>query len=127
MSYLPENHNHVSPYLVVEYAEPVIEFLEDVFDGELIIHVPHGEGGTMHAAVKIKDSVIMIGEGRGETPHSQTMLHVYVPDCDATIQRALDKGATLINEAKDFPEGDRRGIVFGPQGNTWAIATKLED
>ncbi|MHA2503475.1 MAG: VOC family protein [Candidatus Kariarchaeaceae archaeon] len=123
MSYLPKTHNHVSPFLVVQFAEPVIEFLEEVFNAELISHFPHDEGGVVHAELKIKDSVIMIGEGNNYYPPAKSILHIYVPDCDATIQRALDKGATLIREPETFANGDRRGAVIGPQGNTWAVAT----
>ena len=33
--------------------------------------------------------VVMIGEASGEFPAMPCMIHVYVPDCDATYARAI--------------------------------------
>ena len=80
-------------------------------------------GGISHAEVKVFDSVIMIGEGGDTYIPVPSTIHVYVPDCDETISLALDKGATLTRQPETFADGDRRGMVIGPQGNRWGIAT----
>ena len=56
-------------------------------------------------------------------------LHVYVKDCDATYQRALDAGAVTIGgpgvgEPADRPYGERAAFVQDPFGNYWFIATR---
>jgi uncharacterized glyoxalase superfamily protein PhnB len=58
---------------------------------------------------------------------SPVWLHVYMPDVDATYQRALDAGAASV-QAPSRREGDpdRRGGVKDPAGNTWWIATQVE-
>jgi uncharacterized glyoxalase superfamily protein PhnB len=51
---------------------------------------------------------------------------VYVPDVDATYQRALAAGAEAVQAPKQNPgEVDRRGAVKDPAGNTWWIATQV--
>jgi len=53
-------------------------------------------------------------------------LYLYVDDID-TYQRALEAGAVSLEEPKDVPYGDRRGMVQDPCGNIWQIATHKED
>jgi len=52
-------------------------------------------------------------------------LYVYVEDADDTYRRALQAGATALEEPSDMPYGDRRGMVKDEWGNTWQIATRV--
>ena len=52
-------------------------------------------------------------------------LYLYVDDVDRTYQRTLEAGAVSLEEPKDLPYGDRRGMVKDPFGNVWQIATQL--
>jgi len=52
-------------------------------------------------------------------------LYLYVDDVDTTYQRTLEAGAVSLEEPKDLPYGDRRGMVKDPFGNVWQIATQL--
>jgi uncharacterized glyoxalase superfamily protein PhnB len=54
-------------------------------------------------------------------------LYVYVDDTDETYRRALQAGASSLEEPSDMPYGDRRGMVKDEWGNTWQIATHLGD
>jgi PhnB protein len=60
----------------------------------------------------------------GGTPVS---LHLYVEDADATVQRAVDAGATVIQPLADAFWGDRYGRIKDPFGHEWGIATHIED
>ena len=42
---------------------------------------------------------------------------------DATYMRALDAGATSIEDPSEMPYGDRRAMVSDSWGNSWQIAT----
>lgn len=66
----------------------------------------------------------MIGsaEVRGVMP---AFLYVYVPETDATYQRAVQAGALSIEEPVNTAYGDRRAMVKDLWGNTWQIATHL--
>jgi PhnB protein len=47
---------------------------------------------------------------------------------DGVYQRALEAGATPIEEPADRPaDGDRRAGVTDPFGNAWFIAARIED
>ncbi|HSF14553.1 MAG TPA: VOC family protein [Vicinamibacteria bacterium] len=52
-------------------------------------------------------------------------LYVYVDDADGTYERAIQAGATSLEEPSDVPYGDRRAMVRDAWGNTWQIAAHL--
>jgi PhnB protein len=68
----------------------------------------------------------MIGSGESVRGHEQVgAFHVYVPDCDAVYNRALEAGATSLGAPSDQHYGERAGYVKDPSGNDWYIATHL--
>jgi PhnB protein len=81
-----------------------------------------GSAGGLHAEVTVGDSKLMIG-GYESVDEIPTALHVYVPDADAVYQRALELGATSLEEPVDQFYGDREAGVKDPTGNVWWIAT----
>jgi len=76
--------------------------------------------------MRIGDSIVMVS-GAGARETMPAFLYVYVDDADGTYQRALQAGATSLEEPRDVPYGDRRGMVRDQWGNTWQIATRIED
>ena len=60
----------------------------------------------------------------GNVSHS-TM--IYCSDVDAACQRAINAGATSIEEPATFVTGDRFGVVMDPFGHRWAIMTRVEN
>ena len=84
-------------------------------------------GRIMHAELAIGDSVIMLGEAMPQWPAKSNSLYVYVEDVDTTYQRAIQAGATSVREPSNQFYGDRSGTVTDPFGNTWGIATHVED
>ena len=122
----PDGYSTVSPYLVTEKAQQVIDFLVAVFDAEALRRYETEDGSIMHAEVRIADTVVMLGEAGGDWPAQPSHIHVYVEDVDRTYRRALDAGGTSAQEPQrrgDDP--DRRGGVRDPGGNTWWIATQV--
>jgi uncharacterized glyoxalase superfamily protein PhnB len=85
------------------------------------------DGVVMHAEVRIGDSMVMLSDGGGEWKPMPAVLYLYVPDADATYRRALDAGATSVQEPTTQFYGDRHGGVRDPSGNVWWIATRVED
>ncbi len=123
----PDGYHAVTPYLVVNGAARLIDFLEEVFDAEQVERLDAPGGRIGHAEVRIGDSRVMLGDAGGEHPPMPMMLYVYVYDVDATHQRALAAGATSVQDPADQFYGDRRSGVKDPCGNTWYIATHIED
>lgn len=120
-THVREGYHSVTPYLTVKRAEQLVEFVKQGF-GAVEVYRTTGSAGGLHAEVTIGDSKLMIGgyEGVEEIP---TALHLYVPDADAVYQRALEAGATSLEEPVDQPYGDREAGVKDPTGNVWWIAT----
>jgi DMSO/TMAO reductase YedYZ molybdopterin-dependent catalytic subunit len=63
------------------------------------------------------------GQRAGPRDPMPTFLYLYVDDVDATYRRAMEAGAVSLEEPRDLPYGDRRGMVQDPDGNVWQIAT----
>jgi PhnB protein len=120
---VPEGHNAVCPYLVVASASGLIEFLKRTFDAVELSRMGPPNGPIMHAEVRIGDSIVMMGEGQP----FPAQIHCYVPDVDATYQRALGAGATSTREPTTMFYGDRISMVKDAWGNSWAISSHVED
>jgi PhnB protein len=118
---VPAAYHTVTPYLTVKRAEELVEFVKQVFGGHEVFRTV-GSAGGLHAEVTIGDSKLMIG-GYEAVEEIPTALHLYVPDADAVYQRALDAGATSVEEPVDQFYGDREAGVKDPTGNVWWIAT----
>ena len=52
---------------------------------------------------------------------------VYVADCDATFNTAVEKGAAALKPLEDQFYGDRMGTITDPFGHIWSIGTHVED
>jgi PhnB protein len=120
----------ITPFICTPEGGKLIEFMKHTFGAEETGRKPHGPDGFV-AGVRIGDSdlIVMGGESlRGQ--ECPAALHVYVKDCDAAYQHALEAGAVTIGspgvgEPADRPYGERAAFVSDPFGNTWFIATRL--
>ncbi|MGE5224340.1 MAG: VOC family protein [Omnitrophica WOR_2 bacterium] len=127
VKYKPDRYHSVIPYLVVQDVDGLIDFIKQVFNGEVVERMQKPDGSTIHAEVRLGDSILMIGEaGNGNVPFPG-MIHLYLADADATYQRALAAGAVSLREPADQFYGDRSGGVKDRFGNQWWISTHVED
>jgi PhnB protein len=124
---VPEGHNAVCPYLTVSDAKLVIDFVKATFGAETLVAMPGPGGLIMHAEVRIRDSIVMIGSAMGEGKAMPGMVHCYVDDVDAVYAKALAAGATSMRAPEDMFYGDRISMVKDACGNHWAISTHKED
>jgi uncharacterized glyoxalase superfamily protein PhnB len=125
-SYKPQGYSTVSPYLIVDGASRTIDFLARVFDAIELRRFPDATGKLMHAEVRIEDTVVMLADSSGDWPSIPANVHIYVADVDATYRRALEAGATSVQEPVKKDDEDKRGGVKDAGGTTWWIATKVE-
>ncbi len=121
--YVPKGFHSLAPYLVVKGAGKLLDFCRQAFDAEVKIRVPLPDGTLQHAELRIGDSMVEMGDAGGKWAPLEAALHLYVPDADATYQRALEAGATSLYAPMDQPYGDREGGITDPCGNSWYIAT----
>jgi uncharacterized glyoxalase superfamily protein PhnB len=121
----PEGYTTVSPYLIVDGAGRTIDFLVRVFGAVELRRFADDAGGIAHAEVRIDDTVLMIADVGEGWPPIPSHVHVYVADVDAAFGRALEAGATAVQEPVQKDDADRRGGVKDAGGTTWWIATMV--
>jgi len=124
---IPEGYRTVTPYLIVPDPGALIEFMQRAFDAEETERSTMPDGRVMHAAVRVGDSMVMMGGANEKHPPRPSTIYLYVPDVDATYERAVAAGGTSLMEPADQFYGDRNGGVEDPWGNQWWIGTHVED
>ena len=124
---IPEGYHTVTPYINVKDARKFLEFIKKAFDAK-VHYIMEYEGMVGHADIQIGDSRLMVSEAsENMNPAQQISLYLYVPDSDAAYKKALDAGATSIMEPANQFYGDRNSGVKDFAGNTWWMATHIED
>ncbi|HKA60493.1 MAG TPA: VOC family protein [Gemmatimonadales bacterium] len=114
-SLAPAGWHTVTPRIVAHNASGLIEFLLYVF------RAAGAHDPASPSIIEIGDSKIMVSEA-GPRGARMAFLYVYVSDLDSAYRRALECGATSIEEPFDTPYGDRRCMIEDKWGNTWQIA-----
>jgi uncharacterized glyoxalase superfamily protein PhnB len=115
----------VLPYLLPKDARGLIDFLKRAFGAEEMA-VFEEAGRVMHAAVRIGDAVLEMGEPPNEAPQPPSRFFLYVPDCDAWHRRAVAAGATSLADPADQPWGARAALAADPFGYEWGTASLLD-
>ena len=132
---IPEGHNRVSPYLIVDGAARALDFYKKAFEATELFRLAAPDGKIGHAEVKIGDTVIMLADEHPDhdahAPRhfggSPVSLHVYVEDVDKVADRAVAAGAKIKRPVADQFYGARLGTLEDPFGHTWHVSTHLED
>ena len=132
---VPQGYNSVTAYLVAENAGAAIDYYKAVFGAKEEMRFASPGGKIGHAELRIGDTKIMIADehpdhhahGPRHYNGSPVSLTLYVKDVDATVARAVEKGATLLREVTDQFYGDRSGTIEDPSGHVWHVMTHVED
>jgi uncharacterized glyoxalase superfamily protein PhnB len=126
-SYKPQGLFNVNPYLHPQRAEPLIAFLKRAFGAQEVAKYASPDGVVNHAAIRMGDSVVEMGEAQGKYETMPAMFYVYVPNVDDVYKQAVAAGATSFQEPADQFYGDRTAAVRDNFGNKWYIATHIKD
>ena len=118
---IPQGHNTVMPYLMMEDARGFIDFIKSVFGAEMT-HESERDGKVGHCEARIGDSTMMFSQSRDDWKPAIANLFIYVDDADETYRKALAAGATTVMEIADQEYG-RSGGVTDPFGNVWWITS----
>lgn len=99
-------------------------FYNSVFGWEADTH-PMGEGGTMYTEWKLNDRTIggAMDMNTLEIPSDvppHWLTYFVVDDCDASVAKAQELGATVVVPTMDIEPG-RFSILFDPQGAVFAV------
>lgn len=119
---IPEGHQQIMPYLIVENAAAFLNFMENVFGAIEKYKFMRTETLIMHAEISIGDSVIMFADATPEHPKQNAGLFIYVDNCDTIYEKGLASGARAIMPPANQSYGRSAGIL-DPFGNTlWITA-----
>lgn len=114
----PPGIGSVLPYAHPAAARQYIDFLHRAFGAEAM-DVVEQQGRVMHAAVRIGDAVLEMGEAADRTGIPSNGFFLFVDDVEASYDRALAAGATAVRPPADIPYGMRSAIVRDPEGYLW--------
>jgi PhnB protein len=122
-----QGYHSVTPYLIVDGAPKLIEFMKKAFDAEGSEVMRGPDGRIAHAELKIGDSIVMLADSTEKYPPIASHVYVYVENVDSTFNRALAAGAGSIQEPTNQFYGDRTAGFKDSTGNLWWIAQQVED
>lgn len=131
----------IMPFMYVEGAAEAVEFYKTVFGAAVLMLEEEPGGVVSHAQLQIGDTRVMLSDptsrdvskndtqGLSRTPHSYggspVHLYVYVDDADAVVERAVARGAKIVQPVEDRDWGDRCGGIEDPYGHVWWVGTPL--
>ena len=132
---IPDGYHTVTPYLIVHDAAKALDFYKKALGARELFRMAVPDGRVGHAEMQVGNSRFMLADEcpemgaksattLGGTPVS---VYLYVEDADASFDRAVTAGATVVHPMKDQFYGDRSGTVADPFGLQWHIATHKED
>src|SRR5690242_2429583 len=97
---IPEGYHSLTPFLICKNALEALDFYKRAFGAEEISRLVGPNGGLMHAALRIGDSVLMLTDecppmGAFAPQHfggTSVTVHLSVADADASFARAAAAG-----------------------------------
>ncbi len=118
----PEGYATVNPFIITRGSEELTRFIVDVFGG---VERPEArtlddDGLLLQGEVVVGTTTLMLAERKPGWPFTPSLLQVYVHDIEATLERALARGARLITQPTDF-FGTRFARIQDPSANIWWV------
>ena len=124
---IPDGYHTITPVVIVEGANRVLQFLKNVFGAtEIMVH-RHPDGTIQHSEVQAGDSRLMLSDANEQFKAMPAAFSLYLPDVDAAYRRGIEAGGVSLREPANQFYGDRTGGVADPAGNQWWISTHVED
>jgi PhnB protein len=124
---IPKGFHTVTPFLIVQDAAKLLEFINKAFNGETTSMMKDPDGRVMHATARIGDSIIMTSDAMERFPAMPCMLYLYMNDVDAIYKQAIKAGGQSLREPTNEFYGDRSAGIKDAWDNQWWIATHVED
>jgi len=126
-----KNYSAISALFTVVDVAKAYDFYQKAFGFEGRGLMPGPDGKPIHAELKLRESVLMLGP---EMPKHHTLsaktisntpvtLYLLVEDVDKVTTQATSAGATLLQPPTDMFWGDRTSMLQDPDGNKWMLGT----
>ncbi len=129
---IPDGFFTLTPQITVKGVDAAVDFYVKAFAASKTLTMPGPDGKTMHAEIKIGDSIVMIDEEMegSKSPvtlgGSPAMLMLQVASADTTFNAATAAGATIEMPIADQFWGDRYGTIVDPFGHRWSVSSNIE-
>jgi PhnB protein len=126
-------------HLAVHDAAGAIDFYKRAFGAVEELRAPAPDGRRIwHASLMMGSSKLFLSDDfSADNDHqgcaspktvggTTSMIYFYVPDADATFERAVAAGAEVLMPLENMFWGDRFGKLRDPFGHEWGIAAPLK-
>lgn len=124
----------VTPQLTVRDTGAAVEFYRAAFGADELLRNSMPDGRVFHCELLVNGGRLLLHDDfseTGETPEalsgSPVVLHLYVPDVDATFAAAIAAGAVAVSEPEDAFWGDRYAQLTDPFGHQWSLGRTREE
>lgn len=126
---VPDNFTSVTPWIISESSEKLIEFLKAVFEAEEIPNskIKNEDGAIIHVVVKIGNAMVMLFDAKKGWNPTPVFLNLYVEDVEKTHQKALQLGATSVTDITTLWFGEKVCRILDPFGNLWWINQRIQE
>jgi PhnB protein len=132
---IPDGMTAVTPHLICARAADAIDFYKKAFGAVEDGRMAGPDGRIMHASIRIGGSAVMLMDempewgalGPKALKGSPVTIHLYVPDVDAFVARAVKAGAKVTMPVSDQFWGDRYGAIEDPFGHKWSVGTHVRE
>jgi len=123
---VPDGYHTITPFLFVNGADNLIQFMLRVFHAEEVQRMHREDGSILFAEVRIGDSLVMLTEAPPDRTPMPAMLYIYLDDLDSVYQSGLAAGAISLQAPRDEGYGDRTAGLQDASGNQWWLAQRIE-
>ena len=125
-TYKPEGFHTVTPYIMVDKPQVLIDFMKNAFFAkEINRSINPTNGDIANCILQIGDTCFMVSQAREQYAGMRTSFYLYVDDVEAIHKRAIENGAKVEFEPENMPYEDRQSGVIDPCGNYWWISKRL--
>lgn len=127
------NAVYFAPQLFIPHGITDISFYEKAFGAKELRKFVN-EDDSIHVSELAIDGVLfhlheeveLHGTFAPDTQKGTTVtIGLFVPDVDVVMEKAVEAGAKVVSEAKDYDYGYRQGEVKDPFGHCWLIEKKI--
>ena len=113
----------VTPVLAYPDVRAAVAWLAAAFGFEERVRI----GDSHRAQLRVgSDGAIVVAE-ESSSATASGLTKVRVPDVDEAFARAVDAGATVLNELQTWEYGERSGVVEDPAGHRWELTQTVRD
>ena len=126
---IPDGFHTVTPYLVINGAPQLIEFMKKAFDAKELRRFSNDDGSVHVGEMMIQDAMFHLHEetekkkqlSPGTLNGTCVIIGLFVENTDELFEKAVAAGATITHPMQDYEYGYRQGDIIDPFGHHWTI------